>query len=87
MNQAIRNAWVAIAAMFALVMGAISYVQVIGADELNKNSQNNRAILQTFCQERGPITVAGKPIAQSVASGSDSCKFQRTYPEIGRAHV
>lgn len=80
MNQAIRNAWVAIAVMFALILGAISYVQVIGADELNKNSQNNRAILQTFCQERGPITVGGKPIAQSVASGSDSCKFQRTYP-------
>lgn len=80
MNQAIRNAWVAIAVMFALILGAISYVQVIGADDLNKNSLNNRAILQTFCQERGPILVAGKPIAQSVASGSDTCAFQRTYP-------
>ncbi|GAB3268414.1 penicillin-binding transpeptidase domain-containing protein [Sinomonas notoginsengisoli] len=80
MNQAIRNAWVAIAVMFGLVLGAISYVQVIGADDLNKNSLNNRAILQTFCQERGPILVAGKPIAQSMASGSDTCAFQRTYP-------
>ncbi|MDQ0261613.1 penicillin-binding protein 2 [Sinomonas atrocyanea] len=80
MNQAIRNAWIAIAVMFALILGAISYVQVIGADDLNKNSWNNRAILQTFCQERGPILVAGKPIAQSVASGNDTCKFQRTFP-------
>ncbi|MDQ4491278.1 penicillin-binding protein 2 [Sinomonas sp. ASV486] len=80
MNQAIRNAWVALAVMFALLLGAISYVQVIGADDLNKNPQNNRAILQTFCQERGPILVAGMPIAQSVSSGSDTCKFQRTYP-------
>lgn len=80
MNQAIRNAWVALAAMFALILGSISYVQVIGADELADNPWNNRAILQTFCQDRGAVLVAGQPIAQSVESGSDSCEFQRTYP-------
>ncbi|GAA2201165.1 penicillin-binding protein 2 [Sinomonas flava] len=80
MNQAIRNAWIAVAALFALILGSISYVQVIGADELNKNAWNNRAILATFCQERGAILVAGQPIAQSIASGSDTCQYQRTYP-------
>jgi peptidoglycan glycosyltransferase len=78
-NQAIRHAWVAIAAMFALILGSISYVQVIGADELASNQWNNRAILQTFCQDRGTILVAGQPIVQSVASGSESCKYQRQY--------
>ncbi|GAB4100500.1 penicillin-binding protein 2 [Sinomonas halotolerans] len=80
MNQAIRNAWIAVAAMFALILGSISYVQVIGADALTGNPWNNRAILQTFCQDRGAILVAGEPIAQSVPSGSDACEFQRTYP-------
>ncbi|WP_336854217.1 penicillin-binding protein 2 [Sinomonas albida] len=79
MNQAIRNAWVAIAAMFALILGSISYVQVVGADELTSNQWNNRAILQTFCQDRGTIVVGGQPIVQSVPTGSESCKFQRQY--------
>jgi len=45
-NQAIRHSWVAAIAMFALIFGAISYVQVVGADELKANPWNQRAILQ-----------------------------------------
>lgn len=67
--------------MFALIFGAISYVQVIGADELEANPWNQRAILQDYCNDRGAIIVAGTPVAQSVETGSDTCKFQRTYPQ------
>ncbi len=69
--------------MFALIFGALSYVQVVGADELKANAWNKRAILQNYCNDRGAIIVGGKPIAQSVAA-SESCKFQRTYtqPEL-----
>ncbi|MFJ5862258.1 peptidoglycan D,D-transpeptidase FtsI family protein [Pseudarthrobacter sp. NPDC092439] len=80
MNQAIRNSWVAAVAMFALLFGAISYVQVVGADELQANPWNQRAILQNYCNDRGAIVVDGTPIAESV-EGSESCKFQRTYPQ------
>jgi penicillin-binding protein A len=82
-NQAIRSSWLAAVAMFALIFGAISYVQVIGADDLNENPWNQRAILQTYCNNRGAIIVAGTPIAESVA-GSETCKFQRKYnqPEL-----
>ncbi|HJV99844.1 MAG TPA: penicillin-binding protein 2 [Arthrobacter sp.] len=83
MNQAIRNSWVAAIAMFALIFGALSYVQVIGADDLKANAWNKRAILQDYCNDRGAIIVGGTPIAESVA-GSETCKFQRTYsqPEL-----
>ncbi len=83
MNQAIRNAWIAAIAMFALLFGALSYVQVIGADELQANAWNKRAILQNYCNDRGAIIVGGTPIAQSVA-GSETCKYQRSYtqPEL-----
>jgi peptidoglycan glycosyltransferase len=69
--------------MFALIFGAISFVQVIGADELKANPWNRRALIQNYCNDRGAIIVAGTPIAQSVP-GSDACKFQRTYtqPEL-----
>ncbi len=83
MNQAIRNSWVAAIAMFALIFGALSYVQVIGADDLKANAWNKRAILQDYCNDRGAIIVGGTPIAESV-EGSETCRFQRTYsqPEL-----
>ncbi|MEA5457336.1 penicillin-binding transpeptidase domain-containing protein [Sinomonas sp. JGH33] len=84
MNQAIRNAWIALAVMFALILGSISYVQVVGADDLASNQWNNRAILATFCQDRGAIIVGGQPVVQSAPTGTESCKFQRKYlqPEL-----
>lgn len=83
MNQAIRSSWLAAVAMFALIFGAISYVQVIGADDLNANPWNQRAILAGFCNDRGAIIVGGKPIAES-APGTETCQFQRKYtqPEL-----
>jgi peptidoglycan glycosyltransferase len=82
-NQAIRNSWIAAIAMFALIFGALSYVQVVGADELKANAWNKRTLLQNYCNDRGAIIVGGKPVAQSVA-GTDSCQFQRVYtqPEL-----
>jgi peptidoglycan glycosyltransferase len=82
-NQAIRHSWIAAIAMFALIFGAISYVQVVGADELKANPWNRRAILQNYCNDRGAILVGGSAIAESVP-GNESCKFQRKYnqPEL-----
>ena len=82
-NQAIRNSWIAAIAMFVLIFGALSYVQVVGADELKANAWNKRAILQNYCNDRGAIIVGGTPVAESVPA-TESCKFQRTYtqPEL-----
>ncbi|MDQ0848359.1 peptidoglycan glycosyltransferase [Arthrobacter sp. B3I9] len=83
MNQAIRNSWIAAIAMFVLIFGALSYVQVVGADELKANAWNKRTLLQNYCNDRGAIIVGGTPIAESVPA-TESCKFQRTYtqPEL-----
>lgn len=83
MNQAIRSSWIAAIAMFALIFGALSYVQVVGADQLQANVWNKRALLQNYCNDRGAIIVGGTPVAQSVAA-TESCNFQRTYtqPEL-----
>ena len=83
MNHSIRNSWMAAVAMFALLFGAISYVQVIGAGDLNDNPWNQRAVLANYCNDRGAIIVGGKPIAESVA-GDETCKYQRSYaqPEL-----
>jgi peptidoglycan glycosyltransferase len=79
-NQAIRNSWIAAISMFVLIFGALSYVQVVGADELEANVWNKRTLLQNYCNDRGAIIVGGTPVAESVAA-AESCAFQRTYTE------
>ncbi len=64
--------------MFALLFGAISYVQVIGADDLKGNPWNSRQLNRDFCNDRGSIIVGGDAIAESV-EGTESCAFQRVY--------
>ena len=72
MNQAIRNAWIASIAMFVLIFGALSYVQVIGADDLQANAWNKRTLLANYCNDRGAIIVGGSPVAESVPA-TESC--------------
>ncbi|MHA7209251.1 peptidoglycan D,D-transpeptidase FtsI family protein [Arthrobacter sp. MDT1-65] len=80
MNQAIRSAWVVAIGMFALVLGALTYVQFFQAQELNENDWNSRQLYQDFGRERGAILVDGRAIAESVPS-DDEFNFQRVYNE------
>lgn len=80
MNQAIRSSWVVAVALFALILGSVTYVQFFAVDTLKADSLNNRVILQNYCNERGPILVGGQAISQSVPTG-DSCKFVRQYTD------
>ncbi|WP_104181182.1 penicillin-binding protein 2 [Arthrobacter sp. B0490] len=80
MNQAIRSAWVVAIGMFALVLGALTYVQFFQAQDLNENDWNSRQLYQDFGRERGAILVDGRAIAESVPS-DDEFNFQRVYNE------
>ncbi len=83
MNQAIRSAWVVMIGMFALMLGALTYVQFFQAEALSQNSWNNRQLYQDFGRQRGAILVDGRAIAESVPS-NDQFNYQRTYrdPEL-----
>ncbi|MFC7401535.1 peptidoglycan D,D-transpeptidase FtsI family protein [Citricoccus sp. GCM10030269] len=78
MNQAIRNTWVVIVAMFMVLILAISIIQVVAAEALKNNDFNSRQLYQEFGSARGPILVDGKPIAESVES-HDDFNYQRVY--------
>lgn len=87
MNQAIRNSWVIAVAMFALVLGSVTYVQFFAAGELNANDWNNRQLYQQFGSERGAILVDGQPIAFSLPA-DDQFNYQRVYdPAEMYAHL
>lgn len=87
MNRAIRRlAVVAIILMLALLANA-TYIHAFRADELNGRNDNRRTRDEQFSVNRGPILVAGQPVAQSKPS-NDKYMYQRTYPEGTQyAHV
>lgn len=87
MNQAIRSSWIVAVAMFALILGSVSYVQFFAAEDLNANDWNNRQLYQQFGSERGAILVGGEPIAFSEPS-EDQFNYQRVYdPAEMYAHL
>lgn len=78
MNQAIRNTWVVVIAMFMVLIAAISIIQVVAAETLKNNDLNSRQLYQEFGSARGPILVDGAAIAESVES-TDDFNYQRVY--------
>ena len=79
MNNAIRHTWVVSVALFLSLFAALSLIQVVLADELNSHDQNARETIANAGAPRGPITVDGSPIAESVPSDHTQYDYQRVY--------
>lgn len=80
MNNPIRRLAMVAGVMFALLLTSTTYIQFIRADSLNQRPGNSRVLYKEFGRERGPILVAGQPIAESVEV-DDAYNYQRRYPE------
>lgn len=81
MNNAIRHTWVVSIAMFVSLFAALSLIQVVFADDLSSDSRNSRQVIADAGAPRGPITVDGNPIAESVPNDSSQYEYQRVYNE------
>ncbi|KHL10475.1 peptidoglycan glycosyltransferase [Mumia flava] len=79
MNRPVRVMSIICLGLFLSLLISTNYIQFFNADTLNAKNGNRRVIDEEFSRDRGPILVAGKPIAESVAS-DDRWEFQRTYP-------
>lgn len=79
MNKPLRRVAMAMMAMVVLLIGNVTYVQVIRAEELASNSQNDRNLYQRYSTQRGQITAGGQSLANSVET-NDNLKYLRTYP-------
>lgn len=84
MNNAIRHTWVVSVALFLSLFAALSLIQVALSEDLNSHPQNARQTIANAGAPRGPITVDGSPIAESVPSEHSQYDFQRVYndPEL-----
>ncbi len=69
--------------MFLALFGALSWIQVVQAPDLNTNALNKRALYAAYEVQRGSIIAGDEEIASSVAS-DDVYSWQRTYvdPEM-----
>jgi peptidoglycan glycosyltransferase len=77
-NKQLRRVTILVLLMFLALFGSTTVIQVLQQDNLKADSRNVRTLYASFSAERGPILVAGQPIAQSVPSGDDY-KYQRKY--------
>src|SRR3712207_2376129 len=80
MNKPIRTMAVGCMVLFLALLLNASYLQYVQAGGLNDRNDNRRVRDAEFSRERGEILVAGRKVAESVASG-DQYKYQRRYPE------
>lgn len=87
MNPPIRRlAWL-IALLFAALLVAGSWIQVVDAQDLRERPGNRRTLLNEFGRERGQILVDGEAVATSVPS-EGRVPWRRTYPQGEQyAHV
>ena len=78
MNRELKRVSMVVLLMFVALLASTTIVQVFQADSLSADARNTRTLYDSYSIERGPILVAGEPIAQSLPA-DDDYKFQRTY--------
>jgi peptidoglycan glycosyltransferase len=81
-NKQIRRLGIALLVCYAALFAMLNYWQVIGADELNDDPRNTRAIVRDFNAPRGDISSAdGILLAESVEIDGGQFDLQRRYLE------
>ena len=82
MNRGIRRVGIAVTFLLLVLVGQLTYLQIVDADNLDNDPRNLRSALRDINRARGEIrTSDGEVLARSVPStdGSDF-KYQREYP-------
>ena len=80
MNQPIRRLSMLVSLMFVLLLGASTWIQVLGSQDINDRPGNRRTQLESYSRERGQILLGGRPIASSTPT-DDDLQWQRTYSD------
>jgi peptidoglycan glycosyltransferase len=79
MNGPIRRLAGIVAVLFASLLISTTYIQVVDASALSEKPTNTRTLYKEYSRQRGPITVSGEAVAESVPS-NDLYKYLRKYP-------
>lgn len=79
MNNPIRRVFGVVLLMFLVLMVAATSIQYAQAPALNADGRNVRTLYREIGRDRGPIVMAGEPVAVSVPV-DDAYGALRTYP-------
>ncbi len=80
MNPAIRRVGITVSVLVLLLVGQLTYLQVVHSDELANDPRNVRTLLRDFNRPRGDIVTSdGEVVARSVPTTGE-LKYQRQYP-------
>lgn len=80
MDRQIRRVAVVLMVLFVLLIGKLSWLQVVKADRYANDPANTRVAVKDFSQARGQIVAAdGTVLAKSIPS-NDAFERQRQYP-------
>ena len=86
MNGPIRHLAAAVFTAFAVLVGAVTYLQVIAGPTYRDDARNLRVVAGRAGAERGAIITAdGTVVANSIADPDNEQLFARTYPR-GQAY-
>ncbi len=78
MSRTIKHLAAALTVLLLALMANLTWIQVFQAEELRAHPGNQRAVLEEYSIERGPILVGSAAAAQSVPTEGD-LKYQRQY--------
>jgi peptidoglycan glycosyltransferase len=79
-KRPLRRVGMVITVLILLLLGNITYIQVVKASAYRADPNNQRTSQEAYTKPRGAITTAkGTVLAQSVES-NDNFKYQRKYP-------
>lgn len=85
MNAPLRRLATVVTLLFATLLIASTWIQVVSAEALADKPGNARTLYKEYGRERGPILVAGDPVAESVPV-DDSYSYLRKYSQ-GRLYA
>lgn len=80
MTKELRRLSILMLIMFLALFGSTSWIQVVQADQLARDSNNTRALYDSYEVQRGSIIASGAAIASSVPS-NDVYSWQRQYAD------
>ena len=66
MNRPVRRVALAVMVMIVVLLGNITYVQVVMAGQYRDDSRNQRSQIDEYSRQRGQIVAGGQVLAQSV---------------------
>ncbi len=80
MTRELKRVSIVVFLMFLTLFVSSTVIQFFQADNLASDPRNARTLYASYDVMRGPILVAGQPVAESVPT-NDQFKYQRTYPQ------